>query len=145
MPRLTIRANQRDKGQLAVITLVPKVLTFSYWLAKQLWGLWILIGWFIKLSVQTFQPIIGIYRRGNFVYNHYICTSIYWLLSYPFRSLKKKLIKTHQELTTHATERKKKVIMILLRNILRCPRLWKQTSLWDVKLRQTSLKYRSEK
>ena len=24
------------------------------------------IGWFIKLSVQTFEPLIIIYRRGNF-------------------------------------------------------------------------------
>ena len=27
-----------------------------------------LIGWFIKLSVGTFQPLIEIYGRGNFVY-----------------------------------------------------------------------------
>ena len=33
----------------------------------------ILIGWFIKLSVQTFQPIFVIYRRGNFV-NHPFCS-----------------------------------------------------------------------
>ena len=28
-----------------------------------------MISWFVKLSVQTFQPLIVIYRRGNFVYN----------------------------------------------------------------------------
>ena len=28
----------------------------------------ILVGWFIKLSVQIFQQLILIYRRGNFVY-----------------------------------------------------------------------------
>ena len=28
---------------------------------------WILIGWSIKLNVQTFQPLIVIYRRGYFV------------------------------------------------------------------------------
>ena len=27
---------------------------------------WILIGWFIKLSVQAFQPLIVIFRRVNF-------------------------------------------------------------------------------
>ena len=40
-----------------------------------------------KLSVQKFQQLIVIYRLGNFVYNHWGCTSIYRLLSYPFRSL----------------------------------------------------------
>ena len=34
-----------------------------------------------KFSVKTFQPLIVIYRRGNFVAN------IYWQLSYPFKSL----------------------------------------------------------
>ena len=38
---------------------------------------------FIKLSVQKFQPLISIYRRGNFVYHHWICRSIYRPLSYP--------------------------------------------------------------
>ena len=47
----------------------------------------ILIGWFFKLSVQTFQTLIFIYRRGNFVYYHWGCASYYRPLSYPFRSL----------------------------------------------------------
>ena len=46
-----------------------------------------LIGWFIKLSVQKFQPLILIYRRRSFVYQHLSCTSIYRPLSYHFRSL----------------------------------------------------------
>jgi len=46
------------------------------------------IGWFIKLSVHTFQTIIVIYRMGNFVYHHWRCTSIYRPLSYSFRSLR---------------------------------------------------------
>ena len=46
-----------------------------------------MIGWFFLLSVQMFQPLIVIYRRGNYVYHHWVCTSIYWPLSYPFRSL----------------------------------------------------------
>ena len=45
------------------------------------------MGWFIKLSVQTFQPLILLYRRGNFVYHHWRSTSIFRPLSYPFRSL----------------------------------------------------------
>ena len=42
---------------------------------------------FMKLSIQTFQSLFLIYRRGNFVYQHRVCSSIYRLLSYPFRSL----------------------------------------------------------
>ena len=46
-----------------------------------------MIGWFIKLSVQTFQPLIVIYKRVNPVYYYVGCTQIYRSLSYPFRSL----------------------------------------------------------
>ena len=46
-----------------------------------------LIGWSIKLSVQTFQPLTVIYRRENLACNHWGCTSIYLPFSYPFRSL----------------------------------------------------------
>ena len=42
-----------------------------------------LIGLFIKLSVQTFQLLIEIYRRSNFMYHHWGYTLIYR----PFRSL----------------------------------------------------------
>ena len=55
-----------------------------------------LIGWFIKLSVLTFQPLIEIYRRGNFVYHHSGYTSIYRPLSYPFRSLPCKRVKVSE-------------------------------------------------
>ena len=47
----------------------------------------ILIGWFIKLSVQIFQPLIVIYRKGNFDYHHWGYTLIYQPLSYPCRSI----------------------------------------------------------
>ena len=52
---------ERERGQWAVYYTSPQsfIITFSYSLAYQLWGLyWILICWFIKLSVQVFQPII---------------------------------------------------------------------------------------
>ena len=63
------------------------ILTISYSLAEQRSGLKLnLIGWFINLSVQTFQPPNVIYRRGNFMYLHWGYTSICRLLSYPFRS-----------------------------------------------------------
>ena len=63
-------------------------MKFTYLLTQQIWGLFfILNGRFVKISVQTFQFLIVIYKRGNFV-NHYVgCTSIYRPLSYPFRSL----------------------------------------------------------
>ena len=51
----------------------------THWLKN--FTTWILIGWFIKLSVQTFLPLILIFRRGNFVYHHWRCTSIYRPLS----------------------------------------------------------------
>ena len=38
-----------------------------------------------KFSVKTFQPLIVIYRRGNFVYHHW--ANIYWQLSYSFKFL----------------------------------------------------------
>ena len=44
-------------------------------------------GWFIRLSVQMFQPLIVIYKRVDFVCHHWERTSIYWQLSYPFKSL----------------------------------------------------------
>ena len=50
------------------IALVPKVLTFSYSLAQQLWGP---SYWF---SIQTFQPLIVVYIRGNFVNHNWGCT-----------------------------------------------------------------------
>ena len=42
---------------------------------------------FDQLSVQTFHPLSVKYRRGNFVYHHWECSSIYWPLPYPFRSM----------------------------------------------------------
>ena len=48
---------------------------------------YMLIGWFIKMSIQTFQPLNVIYRRGNFVYQHWVCPSIYRSSFFPFRSL----------------------------------------------------------
>ena len=39
------------------------------------------------INAQTFQPLILIYRRGNFVCHDWGCTSIFRPLSYPFKSL----------------------------------------------------------
>ena len=63
------------------------IIMFSYSLAQQLYGLpyLVLISWLIKLSVQTFQSLIVIYKRGDFVYHNWACTSIYRPLSYPIR------------------------------------------------------------
>ena len=82
------REREREDNGL-FITLVPKVLQsfFIRWLDNFGDFYWILIGLLIKLSDQTFQPLILIYRIGNFVYQHWGYTSIYRLLSYPFRSL----------------------------------------------------------
>ena len=44
---------------------------------------WSLIGWLVKLIVQTFQPLIVIYWRGTYVYQHWECAPFYRLLNYP--------------------------------------------------------------
>ena len=49
-----------------------------------------MIGWFIKCSVQTFQPLTLIYRRDNFVCHQWLFTSIYQPMSYRFKSLRSK-------------------------------------------------------
>ena len=43
----------------------------------------------MKLSVQTFKLLIVPTDRDilSLVYQQWVCTSIYWPLSYPFRSL----------------------------------------------------------
>ena len=46
----------------------------SVFLFISLITLGILIVWFIKLNVQTFQPLIVIYRGDNFVYHQWECT-----------------------------------------------------------------------
>ena len=79
----------REGGDIGLfITLVPKVLNniFLFFGLTTL-GTLNLICWLTKLSVQTFKPLIVNYRRSNFVYNYWKCTSIYLPLSYPFRSL----------------------------------------------------------
>ena len=47
----------------------------------------ILIGWLIKLSLKMFSSLTVINWRGDFVCHYLGCTTIYWPLSYPFRSL----------------------------------------------------------
>ena len=83
---------QRGRGNFAVhyTSLQSFKITFFLFVGLttlQTFTYWILISWFIRLRVQTFQPIIIFYRRDNFVYCHWGCKSIYWLLCYPFRSL----------------------------------------------------------
>ena len=73
----------RERGDNGLfITLIPKLLKIRFlirWLNN--------FGDLIKFSVQTFQPLILIYRRGNFMHHHWGCTPIYPSLCYPFRSL----------------------------------------------------------
>ena len=56
------------------------------WINNLAWRLLLNFYW---LSFQMFQPLIVLYRRGNFVYHHWRCTSIYRTLSYPFRPVSK--------------------------------------------------------
>ena len=86
---LIITDNSRQGGENGLfISLIPKVLYLHFLILKlnNLGDFYcILVGWFIFLSVQTFQPLIVINRRGNFEYHDWRCTSNYWPLSYPFR------------------------------------------------------------
>ena len=68
----------------------------------------ILIDRFINLNVQTFQSLIVSYRRGNFVYYHCGCTSIYRPVSYPLRSMLKwiKSIKLSRPINFEQLKRK---------------------------------------
>ena len=75
-----IRNIHTPREQEAVYHTCPQSLQLRFlihWLNNFRDFYWILIGWFIKLSVQSFQPLIVIYGRGNFVYHHWECTSIY--------------------------------------------------------------------
>ncbi len=54
----------------------------TLWTNTEFW----LVG-LLSLSVQTFQQLILIYRRSNFVCHYWECTSIYRQFSYTFRSL----------------------------------------------------------
>ena len=76
---------QGGRGHQTVYYTKSFKMTFSYLLAQQLWR--ILIGWFNKLRVQWFQPLIAIYRRSNFVYDYLEMYINSRLLSYPLRSL----------------------------------------------------------
>ena len=65
---LRFEKEQREREVIGlVITPVLKVL-YNVFNFEDFYL--ILIGWFIMLSVQTFQPHIVIYRKGNFVYHH---------------------------------------------------------------------------
>ena len=77
-----IQWNCREGGNIVLfITLVPKVFIERF-LSVASTTYCILIGWFIRFGVQTFQPLIVIYRRGKFVYHHWECKSFYRPLSY---------------------------------------------------------------
>ena len=73
----TTHSMQGGRGHWAVYYTSP----------KKIYNNCLMISCFIKLSVRTFQPLILIQRRGNFVYNNWGCTSMYQPISYPFRSM----------------------------------------------------------
>ena len=67
------------RGHWALYYTSPQslIITFSIRQLNNLEDYYsILIGWFIQFSVKKFQPLIVIYRMGNFVYHHLGCTSI---------------------------------------------------------------------
>ena len=75
----------RDIGLFITLCTCPQCFLITFSVSFGTFYL-ILIGWFIRVSIYTFQTLILIYSRGNFLFEYY--TSIYRSLSYPFRSLK---------------------------------------------------------
>ena len=55
------------------------------------WGRLILS---LEKIVQTFPPIILIWKKGNFISSNWMCTSIYRIMSYPLGSLQSTIIRT---------------------------------------------------
>ena len=114
----------REIGDIRLfITLVPKVL-LKHWLNN--FGDLLNFDWFF-----TFQPLIVIYIRNNFVYNHWGCTSnlsaivlsilipgMYWLSNMKFSFF---LEKCHS--STMAEIRKK--LNIISEQILTWKTIWK--------------------
>ena len=81
---MVLNTREGGRGHWPVYFISPQSFKWRFlirWLNNVGGFYWILIGWFVKSSVQTFQPQILIYKRGNFVYHHWGCTSIYWPLS----------------------------------------------------------------
>ena len=82
-----LRKLSRREGKLPFYYTSPQ--SFILFVGLTTLGIYlILIGWFIKLSVQTFKLLIVIYRKDNFVH-HKKCILIYQPLSYPFYAWKK--------------------------------------------------------
>ena len=73
--------NIREGGEIGLFNApVPKILWYRFlirWLKNFEDFYWILIGWFIKMSIQTIQQLIVIYRMGNFLHYFWRCPSIY--------------------------------------------------------------------
>ena len=70
-------SNIREGGDIGLfftlVSIISFIITFSYLLAYHLWGLLLNFDvWFIKLSVQTFQPLTVMCKMGNFVYHHWV-------------------------------------------------------------------------
>ncbi len=70
--------NPEREGTMGCLKFSNNVFLF---VGLTILGTWVsfdrIIGWLIKLSVQTLQLLISIYRSDNFVYHHYGCTLIY--------------------------------------------------------------------
>ena len=68
------------------ISLVPKVLLYRFlirWVNNFRDFYWILIVWFIEMSVQTFRPLILFHKRINFVLMYNVAQQHAWIIEWP--------------------------------------------------------------
>ena len=67
------QAGRGERSMVCLLHYSPKFynMILNFWINNFVEIVWIVIGWFFKLSVQTFQPLFVIYRWDNFVYHHW--------------------------------------------------------------------------
>ena len=83
--KISKTTKMKKKSTLNIVPNREKVIVFLFVGLTTMGTSMNFIGCFITLSVQTFQLLIVIYRRSNFVYHYRGCKSIYQPLSYPLK------------------------------------------------------------
>ena len=75
---------QGGRGHWAVNYTSPQSFRIMFSLKTYI-EFWLVVA--LNLVFQRYQPLIIIYRKGNFICHHWDCASVNRPLSYPFRAL----------------------------------------------------------